>query len=46
MIIGMHMMCLPQFDAKVSNATNQYWGMLGMRFLSVHNTDDACNGGY
>ena len=39
-------MCITTSDATVETSTNKDWVMLGLKFLSVYDTDYACNGGY
>ena len=39
-------MCITPSDATVENSTNQDWVTLGLRRLSVYDTDYAWNGVY
>ena len=42
----MYILCIPPSDETVSNSTNQYWILLGLRCWSVYDIDSACNGAY
>ena len=45
-IIGVNTMCIPTSYATVTESTNLDWVLLGLRCLSVYDTDAMYNGGY